>query len=295
MHARFARVRPLALLLTLAAAWGLAPNTARAETGEDLFKSRCAACHTVGGGRLVGPDLAGVADRRAQDWIVSFVQASQKMVQAGDADAVAIFEEYSKIPMPDQDLTDAQVLAVIEYTRTGGSAAAPAAEPAAPAAEPAAPAAAAEPSEADVERGQALFDGTARLANGGPTCNSCHDVVNDAVIGGGVLARELTTVFGRLGGAGVRAIIGAPPFPVMQQAYEDRPLTDDEVTALVAFLQASDRDKALQQPRDYGPKLAASGAVGTGLLLGLYTLFWRSRRRTSVNQDIYDRQITSSN
>ncbi len=272
---------------------------AAAETGEELFKGRCAACHTVGEGRLIGPDLDGLAERRELDWIVSFVQSSQKLIASGDADAVAVYEEYNKMAMPDQPLNAAQVTAIVEFTKT---AAKPAAKPAAKAAhkaggKKAAPAAAPAPqkaSQADIELGQALFQGTTRLENEGPTCNACHDVTHDAVIGGGVLAKELTTVFSRLGGPGVRAILGAPPFPVMQQAYKDRPLTDREVVALVAFLEDSDREKALQQPRDYGPKLAASGAAGTALLLGLYTLLWKGRRRESVNQSIYDRQIKSS-
>ena len=52
-----------------------------------------------------------------------------------------------------------------------------------------------------------------------------------------MLAIELTEVFGRLGGAGVRAILGAPPFPVMQRAYKEQPLVDAEIAALIGFLQ----------------------------------------------------------
>lgn len=280
-------LKRLAVALSMSLSWAALAPSAQAETGEELFKRTCAACHTVGGGRLVGPDLAGVTERRSKDWIASFVVSSKAMIDSGDEAAVAIFEEYSRIQMPDQPLTAAQVSSVIEYIESGGT---PAATAAAPAPEPAA-----EPTQADVELGRALFQGTARLENGGPTCNSCHDVVHDDIIGGGLLARDLTTVFSRLGGPGVRAIIGSPPFPVMQRGYEDRPLTPSEVTALVAFLQTSDRDHLLQQPRDYGPKLALSGGVGSALLLGLYTVFWNRRRRTSVNQQIYDRQITSSN
>jgi len=285
---QFRSIRGAVVLLSMLVGWSAQPGTALAETAQEIFTTRCSACHTIGSGKLIGPDLSGVTERRPQEWILSFVKGSQAMVQGGDETAVALFAEFNQVPMPDQpDLTEAQILAVLELTKGGGVAGA--APPAT------APAVVPEPTQADIELGQALFQGTARLENSGPTCNSCHDVVNDAVIGGGVLARELTTVFGRLGGPGVRAILGSPPFPVMQKAYEDRPLTEDEVGALVAFLQASDRDKALQQPRDYGPKLAATGGLGAAVLLGLYTMFWRSRRRTSVNQSIYDRQITSSN
>ena len=141
--------------------------------------------------------------------------------------------------------------------------------------------------------GQNLFQGTTRFANSGPACNSCHEVTHDAVIGGGLLAAELTTVFSRLGGPGVRAILGSPPFPVMQRAYVDKHLTEDEVAALVGFLQQADAEQALHQPRDYGIKLFGAGVLGAALLLGLYSVFWHGRLRGSVNQDIYDRQIKS--
>jgi hypothetical protein len=80
----------------------------------------------------------------------------------------------------------------------------------------------------------------------------------------------------------------------MQEAYEDEPLTKPEVKALVSFLERADSEKALQQPRDYGIGLFTSGVMGSGILLGLYSLLWRRRKRSSVNQSIYDRQVKST-
>ncbi|MBW2212504.1 MAG: c-type cytochrome [Deltaproteobacteria bacterium] len=61
----------------------LHPDVAQAKTGEEIFQSGCNACHTIGGGRLVGPDLLGVSERRTEEWLVKFVQHSQAMVEAG--------------------------------------------------------------------------------------------------------------------------------------------------------------------------------------------------------------------
>lgn len=277
------------LALALAASSLGHPTEAQAQTdpGEQAFTTVCIACHTIGGGRLVGPDLAGVAGRHSEEWIINFVQGSQAMVAAGDAAAVAIFEEYNSIPMPDNALSDAEVRAVIAYIQRIEAGADASAAPAQPA-----PVAAATTEQ--IRLGLDLFQGTRRLTNDGPTCNSCHEVTNDAVIGGGILARELTTVFSRLGGPGVRAILGSPPFPVMEQAYRDRPLTDEEVVALVGFLEKADAEQALHQPRDYGIKLFGGGVAGSVVLLGLYSLMWGGRKRGSVNQEIFDRQIQSS-
>ena len=79
--------------------------------------SVCGACHTIGKGRLVGPDLKGVNDRHNEEWLINFIRASQKMVKAGDKDAVKIFDEY-KIPMPDNaNLTDEQIKGLLSYIK----------------------------------------------------------------------------------------------------------------------------------------------------------------------------------
>lgn len=264
------------------ASTGLATTLRQTDQGQEHFQTLCSVCHTIGGGRLVGPDLQGVSERRSEGWIIRFVQHSQDLVKAGDPDAVALFQEFNAIPMPDQPLSDEEIRWIIAYIRGAGSTVAvqPAVQEGA--------------TEARVLLGQALFQGTTRFTNGGATCNSCHEVRNDAVIGGGILARELTTVFSRLGGPGVRAILGSPPFPVMQRAYAGKPLTDEEVVALVGFLQRADEEHAFHQPRDYGPKLFASGIVGAVILVGLCSLIWRGRSKGSVNRAIYDRQIKSS-
>ena len=79
-------------LACVTAPW-LGFTSAAAQTSQELFQTRCAVCHTIGGGRLVGPDLQGVAERRSEDWIIRFVQHSQQLVQSGDSVAVALFEE----------------------------------------------------------------------------------------------------------------------------------------------------------------------------------------------------------
>jgi mono/diheme cytochrome c family protein len=269
-----------AIVSLLFPAAGLAGQT-QAEQGEALFKTICVACHTVGGGRLVGPDLSGVTERRDEDWIIRFVQHSQQVIKSGDPTAVALAADFPGLVMPDNAYTDDQVRAIMAFIEGAPTSAQPAPAEAAPA------------TEDQVVLGQGLFQGTTRLTNGGPSCNSCHDVTNDAVIGGGVLAKELTTVFTRLGGPGVRAILGSPPFPVMQRAYRDKPLTEDEVAALVGFLEEADAEQAFHQPRDYGPKLFGAGVLGAAILLALYSLLWSGRKKGSVNQAIYDRQVKS--
>ncbi len=262
------------------------------DPGEQAFTTgTCSACHTVGGGRLIGPDLAGVHEKRSEEWLFQFIKSSQTLINSGDAEAVAVYEEYNSMLMPDAILSDEQIGQVLRYieANSGGQPVADEAAATAVAEEPDEPA-----SEEDIVAGQDLFQGAIRFENSGAACNACHDVRNDAVIGGGVLAAELTTVFSRMGRAGVQSILGQSPYPVMQAAYVDKPLTEQEVTQLVAFLEYADSEEYNQLPRDYGLGLFASGIVGAGILFGLFGFVWRGRKRGSVNQAIYDRQIKSS-
>jgi hypothetical protein len=80
----------------------------------------------------------------------------------------------------------------------------------------------------------------------------------------------------------------------MQQAYKDHPFEENEVTAIVGFLESVSATQRNHMPRDTGIMLAISGVVGVILLLGFYSLVWGRRRRGSVNQDIYDRQVKST-
>ena len=88
------------------------------EEGKSIFTTRCAACHSVNK-VLTGPALAGVDERRSIDWIINFIHSSQTMVKAGDKDAIAIFEKFNKIPMPDhQDISAEKIKSIVEYIKS---------------------------------------------------------------------------------------------------------------------------------------------------------------------------------
>jgi len=66
--------------------------------GEALFKSLCAACHKRYK-KMTGPALFGVANKYDREWIYSWVKNSAAMIASGDAQAIAIYEEYNKTAM----------------------------------------------------------------------------------------------------------------------------------------------------------------------------------------------------
>ncbi len=102
-----------------------------AQDGEATFKQICSACHTIGKGKLVGPDLANVTKRRTNEWLLKFIKSSQTLIKSGDKTADSVFQAYGSIVMPDQpDLDDSKINAVLTFidTKSSGITAAPTAD-----------------------------------------------------------------------------------------------------------------------------------------------------------------------
>ncbi len=90
------------------------PADPDAIAGKQAFESKCLACHTVGEGKKLGPDLAGVTKRRSVAWLARWLKEPEKMLQA-DADAKALLKEYNNLPMPNQSLSDAEIKQYQKY------------------------------------------------------------------------------------------------------------------------------------------------------------------------------------
>jgi protein SCO1 len=88
------------------------------DPGQYAFSTHCAPCHSIGQGVKVGPDLAGVTRTRDHDWLARFIVAPAKMVADGDPAAVALFEKYKPLQMPNLDLSAADAKAIIQYMTT---------------------------------------------------------------------------------------------------------------------------------------------------------------------------------
>lgn len=141
----------------------------------------------------------------------------------------------------------------------------------------------------DAATGRAYFEGSKRFANGGASCISCHNVTNDAVMPGGLLAKDLTDVYERLG-EGLTAWLGAPPFPAMVSTYQNHPLTEQERMSLTAFLKDAYETRASQKAKTgYDLFLLGGGAGLLGILI-LISLLWMKRKRQMVKKDIFARQ-----
>ncbi len=91
-------------------------NKENAMKGKELFTAKaCQGCHTIGGGKLAGPDLAGVTERREIEWLTKWLTNPDEMIMT-DQIAKEMLKEYY-VPMPNQGLTPEEVGLLIEYMK----------------------------------------------------------------------------------------------------------------------------------------------------------------------------------
>lgn len=83
--------------------------------GQALFIKTCAACHTIGRGEKVGPDLVGLASRRTRAWITSYITAPDKMRSEGDPIALEMAAKYQAVRMPNLGLSEHDASDVMAY------------------------------------------------------------------------------------------------------------------------------------------------------------------------------------
>ncbi|MBL7898484.1 MAG: c-type cytochrome, partial [Crocinitomicaceae bacterium] len=142
---------------SLVAFFALLSNTAFSQSGEELFKSNCAACHKVTADKFVGPGLKDVEKRRTREWLLAWTKNSQELIASGDSAAIAIFEEYNKSVMTPFDfLGDSAINSIFDYIAVADSVASAETAPVETAAATPAPPADAQPAEV-VDQGSTII------------------------------------------------------------------------------------------------------------------------------------------
>ncbi|MDP6452721.1 MAG: c-type cytochrome [SAR202 cluster bacterium] len=258
--------RALLLLLCLLAAVTLtpqyvvqaAPPSQSPDEGKTIYDQQCAGCHAGG---VVGPDLAGVTDRRDSDWLTRWILEPDKMLAENDPIATELLAQFNNVAMPNLGLTSGEVASVVAYLETQAGAPAQAVIPAPVAAT----------TDGDPGIGKRLFTGTKSLKNGGPSCIACHAITGIGAFGGGALGPDLTGSYEKLGGALISWPQSTPP---MAAIFAEKPLTADEQDHLLAFIQSAsvpERDtQAVWQ-------LAGLSVAGVVVVIVLIQLVWRRR------------------
>ena len=289
------------LLVTLCGLLALNGNIANhgwAQETVAYFKANCSSCHTIGGGRLTGPDLHGVTERaqnagKDRDWLISYMQDPQRMINSGDAYATQLLQEARGVVMPkivglDAEkaeflvgLIEAESLLVDAGQDSQFKGSATSNEPF---------------TQKNVDDGLDFFTGAKKLKGGSAMCMSCHRMPGVGGLGGGNLGPDLTRVYeeGKYttgGRATLTAWLGAPATPTMQSLLKDNPLEADEIHAIVALME---NRAANNQPQPVGASMVSFGILGllgAGLLLFVFDSLWKTRLRSVRRTLVEDSKI----
>jgi protein SCO1/2 len=95
--------------------YAAAPALKIKSPGQYLFARRCAACHTIGHGVRIGPDLLGVTNFRDHEWLTKFIQKPDEVLAAKDPIAMYLFKKYKGVQMPNTRLGPEDVQNLIDY------------------------------------------------------------------------------------------------------------------------------------------------------------------------------------
>ncbi|MBI3682655.1 MAG: cytochrome c [Acidobacteria bacterium] len=253
-----------AVLLTAASASG--------QEAADFFRQNCISCHTIGGGRLTGPDLKDVGKRKDRAWHLRFLQNPQAMIDSGDPYVLQLQQQARGQVMPTiTGMNTARAEALLGLIEAESKL---------------------EKSQfvglqitdrpftaEDYAEGKSLFVGAKRLAKAGPACISCHTLKDLGGLGGGRLGPDLSRVFERMEGRrNLGAWLMAPVTPTMQPIFKQHPLQPEEILPLLAVFE----ETAKQGSDDVSVALLNFFFLGLGgMVIGLVSIdaLWKGRFR----------------
>jgi mono/diheme cytochrome c family protein len=261
--------RPYYLILCLV----VAADAGWAQEATDFFRENCVSCHTVGGGRLTGPDLKNVTQRKEREWLIEYLQNPQAMMDKGDPYALKLQQEARGVVMPTiNGMSKERAQALLSMLD---------AESKLPKSQFAGMQISDRPFTAyDVSQGRAIFLGERGLVNAGPACISCHTVKGAGSLGGGRLGPDLTRVYERLQGRKpMAAWLFAPATPTMSTVFKQHALKPEEILPLVAFFEDTAR-RGGQDDSAARLNFFLLGLGGAALGLVAMDAAWKNRFRS---------------
>lgn len=84
--------------------------------GKEVYEKMCTACHKAEK-KFIGPSPKGILERRSPEWIMNMILNPEVMVKE-DPLAKDLLMEFNGSPMANQNLTEEEARAVLEYFRT---------------------------------------------------------------------------------------------------------------------------------------------------------------------------------
>ncbi len=246
------------IILVLSIIIPLAQAQVESITVEDkqakLFVLKCAGCHTIGKGKLTGPDLIKSSELPIDDLIQAVKRMQEKVGPMEDTEIKGYSDFIKSSNVQERIAKEFERLSKIAEAKL-------------------------EPPNPKI--GRDLFLGKRPFQNGGTSCNSCHTTKETKGWGGGKLGPPLTDVFKNFSKANLASAIVNSQWKVMKDVYKDHKITQQESVHLVAYLD-SVKDKKIQKPSPMFHLLSLGGVL---ILLGLVSFFYKNRL-TDVHKKI---------
>ncbi len=95
-----------------------APKLRSISPGEQLFRTRCASCHTLTGSEepgALGPDLLGVTRQREMEWLLNWLRVPDQMLAEKDPIAMSLYKKYNSLAMPNMRLNRQEATDLISF------------------------------------------------------------------------------------------------------------------------------------------------------------------------------------
>jgi Cytochrome c2 len=89
-----------------------------AKEGESIFKANCSSCHKVFG-KFLGPELAGVNERRDEAWLLKWIHNAPAMIASGDPIAKELDAQFPSAAMTAfPQLSEDQIKNILAYIKS---------------------------------------------------------------------------------------------------------------------------------------------------------------------------------
>jgi nitrite reductase (NO-forming)/hydroxylamine reductase len=198
---------------TLAAAVAV-QDTQAIEAGRRIFDQTCFACHSIGEGPRVGPDLKDVHLRREYTWLVRCLEDPLGMAQ-NDSIGRALLAEWNNIPMAPPNLSEMGIANVLAYLQAAseGRAATMTGE-----------SGPVELSESQFAQGRQIFF---------DRCAGCHGTLRAGATGPNIQPERTT----QIGTAALRAILTNGTPGGMPAWGRNEILNEDEIEIMARYVQ----------------------------------------------------------
>lgn len=90
-------------------------NETMADAGKNIYESKCISCHKLSAQKMAAPGWKNMTNRHSPEWIMNFLTNTDEMLDKDPELRVQL--EVFKVRMPDQNLTDEEARAVLEFMR----------------------------------------------------------------------------------------------------------------------------------------------------------------------------------